>query len=88
MLYFLLFVVAEPVFVPEVVEFVAPDNLNIVMKILASITLILSIPTIISGIYGMNNPRIPMIEYWWFPLGLSAVSMFITWIILKHKNML
>lgn len=64
------------------------NNLNIVMKVLASITLILSIPTIISGIYGMNNPRIPMIEYWWFPLGLSAVSMFITWIILKHKNML
>ena len=64
------------------------NNLNIVMKVLASITLILSIPTIISGIYGMNNPRLPMIEYWWFPLGLSAVSMFITWIILKHKNML
>lgn len=64
------------------------NNLNIVMKVLASITLILSIPTIISGIYGMNNPRIPMIEYWWFPLGISAVSMFITWIILKHKNML
>ena len=64
------------------------NNLNIVMKVLASITLILSIPTIISGIYGMYNPRIPMIEYWWFPLGRSAVSMFITWIILKHKNML
>ncbi len=27
MLYFLLFVVAEPVFVPEVVGFVVPDNL-------------------------------------------------------------
>ncbi len=64
------------------------NNLNIVMKVLASITLILSIPTIISGIYGMNNPRIPMIEYWWFPLGLSAISMFVTWIILKHKNMI
>lgn len=35
---------------------VISNNLNIVMKILASITVLLSIPTIISGIYGMNVP--------------------------------
>lgn len=64
------------------------NNLNVVMKILASITLILSIPTIVSGIYGMNNPGIPLMEYWWFPFVLSFVSMFITWAILKRKNML
>lgn len=64
------------------------NNLNVVMKILASITLILSIPTIISGIYGMNNPGIPMMEYWWFPFILSFASMFITWAILKRKNMI
>lgn len=64
------------------------NNLNVVMKILASITLILSIPTIVSGIYGMNNPGIPLMEYWWFPFALSAVSMFVTWAILKHKNMI
>ncbi len=64
------------------------NNLNVVMKILASITLILSIPTIISGIYGMNNPGIPLMEYWWFPFALSFVAMFITWAILKRKNMI
>ncbi len=64
------------------------NNLNVVMKVLASITLILSIPTIISGIYGMNNPGIPLMEYWWFPFVLSGVSMFLTWAILKHKNMI
>lgn len=64
------------------------NNLNIVMKILASITLILSIPTIVSGIYGMNNPGIPMMEYAWFPFVLTFVLMFIAWAILKKKNML
>lgn len=64
------------------------NNLNIVMKILASITLILSIPTIISGIYGMNNPGIPLMNYWPFPFVLMAISMFITWAILKKKDMI
>ena len=33
---------------------VISNNLNIVMKILASITILMAIPTIMSGIYGMN----------------------------------
>ena len=36
------------------------NNLNIVMKVLASITLIISIPTVISGIYGMNVDYLPL----------------------------
>lgn len=35
---------------------VISNNLNIVMKILASVTILLSIPTIIGGIFGMNVP--------------------------------
>lgn len=35
---------------------VISNNLNIVMKVLASITILLAIPTIIGGIYGMNVP--------------------------------
>ena len=35
---------------------VISNNLNIVMKILASITILMSIPTIIGGIFGMNIP--------------------------------
>ena len=39
------------------------NNLNIVMKVLASITLIISIPTVVSGIYGMNNPNISIFAF-------------------------
>ena len=35
---------------------VISNNLNIVMKVLASVTILMSIPTIISGIMGMNVP--------------------------------
>ena len=38
---------------------VISNNLNIVMKVLASITLIISIPTVISGLYGMNVQNLP-----------------------------
>lgn len=64
------------------------NNLNVVMKILASITLILSMPTIISGIYGMNNHGIPFMDSAWVPFVLMAVSMFVTWAFLKKKNMI
>lgn len=64
------------------------NNLNIVMKILASITLILSIPTIISGIYGMNTPNFPFMQYWWFPLLISGVLMIGSYFILKRRDMI
>lgn len=68
------------------------NNLNITMKILASITLIISIPTVISGLYGMNivaeNSPIPFAESFFFPLGLSIVLMGIAAFILKRKDML
>ena len=35
---------------------VISNNLNIVMKVLASVTILMSIPTIMSGIFGMNVP--------------------------------
>ena len=38
---------------------VISNNLNIVMKVLASVTILLAVPTIVSGIYGMNVP-VPM----------------------------
>ena len=65
---------------------VISNNLNIVMKILASITLLISIPTVISGIYGMNVDNLPM-PHFWFPVGLSVVCMGIAYIILRKKDM-
>lgn len=64
------------------------NNLDVSMKYLASITLILSMPTIVSGIYGMNNPGIPLMESSWAPFILMVISVFITWIVLRHKKML
>ena len=64
------------------------NNLNIVMKILASLTLIISIPTVVSGIYGMNTPNLPMIDQWWFPIILSLILIVIALYILRRKDMI
>ncbi len=64
------------------------NNLNIVMKVLASLTLIISIPTVISGIYGMNTKNFPMMDYWWFPIILSVALMLIAFFILRKKDMI
>lgn len=66
---------------------VISNNLNIVMKVLASITLIISIPTVISGFYGMNVGKLPM-PYFWFPLVLSGICMVVAAFILKKKKMM
>jgi magnesium transporter len=71
----------------EVFASIISNNLNIVMKVLASITLIISIPTVVSGIYGMNTPGFPMMDCWWFPLLFSGVCMYISYLVLKRKDM-
>lgn len=40
---------------------VISNNLNIVMKILASVTILMAIPTVIGGLFGMNFERMPLI---------------------------
>lgn len=72
----------------DVFASIISNNLNVVMKILASLTLIVSVPTVVSGLYGMNiNGGLPFDDYWWFPIFLSAVLMFIMYLILKKKDM-
>ena len=41
---------------------VISNNLNIVMKILASVTILMAIPTVIGGLFGMNFQRMPLIN--------------------------
>lgn len=65
---------------------VISNNLNIVMKVLASITLIISIPTVISGLYGMNVQNLPLAQFWWFPVLLSLGLMGIAGFILKKPK--
>ena len=63
------------------------NNLNMVMKVLASITLIISIPMVISGYYGMNVEGIPFTTFW-FPIAVSILCMAVAAVILKKKQML
>ena len=63
------------------------NNLNMVMKVLASLTLIVSIPTVISGLYGMNVEGLPY-PYFWVTIVIMAVCMFLAYLILKKKDML
>lgn len=56
---------------------VISNNLNIVMKLLATITIVLSIPTMIASFFGMNFDNIPLRHY---QHGFIVVSV-VTWVI-------
>ncbi|QNK41606.1 magnesium transporter CorA family protein [Caproicibacter fermentans] len=66
---------------------VISNNLNIVMKALASITLLFSVPAVITGAYGMNVKGIPFPSFW-FPAALSFLCIAIAYWILHRKKML
>lgn len=64
------------------------NNLNVVMKFLASVTIVLSIPTIITGFFGMNV-TIPFADAPWAYLAILAllviVCLLVVWIF-NRKN--
>lgn len=64
------------------------NNLNVVMKVLAAITIVFSVPNIIAGIYGMNVEGLPMAEYWWFPVVLAGGIMLLVYWILRKRDMI
>lgn len=66
------------------------NNLNIVMKFLASVTIVLSIPTIVSGLWGMNVEGLPFATSpygFWIVLGVVIAISFTAWLLLKKKDM-
>lgn len=66
------------------------NNLNIVMKVLASITIIMSIPTIFASFYGMNVINIPFSESpygFYIVIGMSAIISLIAGLIFMKKNL-
>lgn len=77
----------------QLMSTVFDNRLNNVMKILTSITLILAIPTVISGMYGMNvlTKYMPFAET---PYGFGIISAIVIgvcmglFIVLKRKRML
>ena len=66
---------------------VISNNLNVTMKVLSSITILLAIPNIIFGFYGMNVAGLPMDHFWWFPLLVTVAVIVLAAIILKKKDL-
>ena len=67
------------------------NNLNITMKILAALTAGLSVPTIISGLWGMNVGGIPFANApwgFWAVLGLAGVLSLVAFVLMLKKNLL
>lgn len=62
------------------------NNLNIVMKIMTSITIVMAIPNIIYSFYGMNVGDLPGSSMW-VPLAVSATATLLVTIILVKKGM-
>ncbi len=62
------------------------NNLNNVMKLIASLSLILMLPTLIASLFGMNV-GLPLQELpnpFWFVIGISLFSVGMLWIALRR----
>ena len=67
---------------------VISNNLNVIMKVLTSLTILLTIPNIIFGFYGMNiTTGLPLEQFWWVPLLIAGVAMGVVAVILKRKDL-
>jgi len=72
----------------EAYSSVIGNNLNRIMKTLTVVTILLMIPTVVAGYYGMNVPN--NMETWWlgfpFAVVLSIVLMAIGYIFIRHSK--
>ena len=66
---------------------VISNNLNVIMKVLTSITILLTIPNIVFSFYGMNVAGLPLDHFWWFPLTVSVGLIAVIAIILKKRDL-
>lgn len=74
----------------ETFSAIVSNNLNIVMKILTSLTIVLTIPTIIGGVYGMNV-KLPFAESdnaFFLISGITIVICYLAIKYLKKRNLL
>ncbi|HCS10831.1 MAG TPA: magnesium transporter [Clostridiales bacterium] len=66
------------------------NNLNIVMKLLTSITILMAIPAIFSGLFGMNFANLPFSNSpygFWIVVGISLASAGVAGFVLAKKNL-
>ena len=62
------------------------NNLNIVMKVLTSIPIVMAIPNIIFGLYGMNVQGLPL-PYFWMAMLVAGMAVAAVTLILIKKGM-
>lgn len=66
---------------------VISNNMNVIMKLLAAITILIELPNIVFGFYGMNVLGLPLSQLWWFPLCLSLGLVAVCALILKWRDL-
>lgn len=64
---------------------VLSNNMNDIMKTLTVITIVMSIPNMIYGFYGMNVIGLPFPQAW-FPLALSIILCILCWIYFRFSH--
>ena len=66
------------------------NNLNVVMKVLASITLIISVPSMVAAFWGMNTGVPFEGKAWgfWVVIAICIIESIILLIVLAKKKML
>ncbi len=70
----------------DAVASIINNNLNAVMKVLTSVTILMTIPTMVFSYYGMNVSGL-QIPVWWFPTLVSAVVALVAFLILIKFKM-
>ena len=67
---------------------VISNNMNVTMRTLTIITLIMSIPTMAFGFWGMNVEGLPLIGHWTYPVIASVVMAAIAAVVLRRVRVL
>ena len=62
------------------------NNVNVVMKVLTSVTILMTIPTMVFSYYGMNVSGLQM-PVWWFPFIISILCAVAALIVLVKLKM-
>lgn len=68
---------------------VTNNNLNVIVKRLTAFTVILMVPTLIAGVYGMNFHYMPELSWpfgYALALGLMAISMFGVYLFFRSRD--
>ncbi|GIU69482.1 MAG: magnesium and cobalt transport protein CorA [Candidatus Woesearchaeota archaeon] len=68
---------------------VISNNLNVVMKKMAALTLIIMVPTLIASTYGMNFKNMPELEWYYgypFAIGLMIITAYLTYKMFHKKG--